>query len=212
MAIGGQSMPRYWVIAPVESNPPEQFDKVWQWDLANKFISIGWSQIGKDVSKMRRDELSNAVESTYPDKPPATHALIANMIWAFYHEIAPGDFVLARRGLMKLAAVGKVTQAAIYSPGMCRLSSGSVASSDTFDVNFSPGISRKTAGSNLGEKRSLKCPSETVLRPGPITLQFKELEGSHRILDFQGGVREVLQLHLTHVRDRSVAPDHFFGP
>lgn len=28
-------MPRYWVIAPVESKPPELFDKVWKFDLAN---------------------------------------------------------------------------------------------------------------------------------------------------------------------------------
>jgi restriction system protein len=39
------------------------------------------------------------------------------MIWAFYHEIGPGDFVIARRGLKTLAAVGKVTQSAVYSPG-----------------------------------------------------------------------------------------------
>jgi len=28
-------MPRYWVIAPVESKPRELFDRVWQFDLAN---------------------------------------------------------------------------------------------------------------------------------------------------------------------------------
>ena len=33
-------MPRYWVIAPVDSKPPELFDKVWQFDLANNRISI----------------------------------------------------------------------------------------------------------------------------------------------------------------------------
>lgn len=34
-------MPRYWVIAAVESKPSELFDKVWQFDLANGLISIG---------------------------------------------------------------------------------------------------------------------------------------------------------------------------
>ena len=108
--------PRYWVIAPKESQIPEQFDKVWQFDLANSLISIGWEELG-DVSKMSREELYAAVASLYPDKPPATKSLIANMIWAFYHEISPGDFVIARRGRKTLAAVGKVSQSAFYAPG-----------------------------------------------------------------------------------------------
>ena len=109
-------MPRYWVIAPVESKPSGIFDKVWQFDLANNLISIGWKELA-DVSKMNREELAEAVASTYPDKPPATKGLYANMIWAFYHEIALGDFVIARRGRKNLAAVGKVLQSATYTPG-----------------------------------------------------------------------------------------------
>jgi len=109
-------MPRYWVIAPVESKPPEQFDRVWRFDLANNLISIGWNRLG-DVSKMSREELSEAVASTYAEKPPATKSLLANMIWGFYHEIGPGDSVLARRGRKTLAAVGRVSQSAFYAPG-----------------------------------------------------------------------------------------------
>ena len=109
-------MPRYWIIAPVESKPPELCDKVWQFDLANNLISIGWEQLG-DVSKMSREELSAVVASTYPDKPPATEGLYTNMIWVFYHEIAPGDFVMARRGRKILAAVGTVNRSAFYAPG-----------------------------------------------------------------------------------------------
>lgn len=109
-------MPRYWVIAPIESKKSELFNKVWQFDIANNLISIGWSKLG-DVSKMRREELSNAVGSSYPDKPPQTKALIVNMLWAFYHEISAGDFVIARKGQKILAAVGKVSHAAVYTPG-----------------------------------------------------------------------------------------------
>jgi restriction system protein len=109
-------MPRYWIIAPVESDPPDLFNKVWQFDLANNLISIGWAELG-NVSDKNRQELAEAVALTYPDRPPGTKGLITNMIWAFYHEISPGDFVIARRGLKTLAAVGKVTQPAIYSPG-----------------------------------------------------------------------------------------------
>lgn len=89
-------MPRYWVIAPVESKKRELFDKVWQFDLANNLISIGWSEVG-DISKMSRETLSDAVATTYSDKPPSTKGLIVNMLWAFYHEIGIGDFVIARK-------------------------------------------------------------------------------------------------------------------
>jgi restriction system protein len=109
-------MPRYWVIAPFQSSKPEQFDKVWQFDLSNNLISIGWGRVG-DVSRMNRDELATAVAMGCPESPPQTKALIANMLWSFYHEIAPGDYVIARRGQKSLAAVGKVLARATYSPG-----------------------------------------------------------------------------------------------
>lgn len=108
-------MSRYWVIAPFESKPSELFDKVWQFDIANDLISIGWNELG-DVSQMSREELFKAVTSTYPKKPQQTKGLYVNMIWAFYHEIKPGDFVIARRGRKILAAVGRVSESAFYSP------------------------------------------------------------------------------------------------
>jgi len=109
-------MARYWVIAPVESKKPKLFDNVWQFDVANNIISIGWSALG-DISKMSREELSDAVGSAYPDKPPPTKGLIVNMLWAFFHEIGTGDLVIARRGRKTLAAVGKVVQTSVYAPG-----------------------------------------------------------------------------------------------
>ena len=52
-------MPRYWIIAPVEVKPTELFDKVWQFDVANNLISIGWHELG-DVSTLSREALSKA--------------------------------------------------------------------------------------------------------------------------------------------------------
>jgi restriction system protein len=109
-------MPHYWVIAPYALENPETFEKVWQFDLANSLISIGWSQAG-DVSKMSRDELSRTVAATWPEVRPGTRGLYCNMLWSFYHEIVPGDIVLARRGRKVLAGVGRVTQSAVYAPG-----------------------------------------------------------------------------------------------
>ncbi len=101
-------MPRYWVMAPIEADPPEKFEKVWQFDLTNNVISLGFERLG-DVSHMNRDELLATVRAKYPDKPPAAQSLLANMFWAFYREMSPGDLVIARRGRKVLAAVGRVT-------------------------------------------------------------------------------------------------------
>lgn len=108
-------MPRYWVIAPFE-NKKDFFDKVWQFDLTHDVISIGWSELG-DISKMGRDQLAAAVQSKYSDLPRTTQSLFTNMLWKFYHEVAPGDFIIARRGVKTLAAVGTVTATAQYNPG-----------------------------------------------------------------------------------------------
>ena len=110
-------MPRYWVIAPIESKPSENFDEIWKFDLVNNLISIGWYDLG-DVSTMSRDQLFAAVASEYPDKPAPKIEQITGMIWSFYHEIAPGDFVIARRGRKILEAVGLVILPAFYAEGM----------------------------------------------------------------------------------------------
>jgi restriction system protein len=109
-------MSRYWVMAPVESKPADRFDNVWRFDLAHKVISIGWKELG-DVTAMTIDELAESVANTYRDKPSQTKGLYTNMLWAFYHDMLPGDYVIARRGRKTLVGVGKVTGQSSYSPG-----------------------------------------------------------------------------------------------
>ena len=105
---GRMRMPRYWIIAPVESKPSEMFDAVWQFDLANSCITIGWSKLG-DVSQYSREQLLQALNVLYAgSKRPTTLSLYTNMIWNFFHEIQIGDVILARRGRKILEAVGTV--------------------------------------------------------------------------------------------------------
>lgn len=108
-------MTRYWVIAPYEANPSDVFDKVWRFDVENGVISIGWQELG-DVSGATREALAAKVAATYPSKPRATQTLYANMLWNFFHEIVPGDFIVARRGRKMLAGIGTVTQRATFAP------------------------------------------------------------------------------------------------
>lgn len=106
-------MSRYWVIAQVESKDLQLFIKVWRFYFENNLISIGWSKLD-DILKMSREALSEAVAAAYPDR---AKGLVSNMLWAFYHEIGPGDFVIARRGRKTPVGVGGVVHSGFYSPG-----------------------------------------------------------------------------------------------
>jgi len=108
-------MSRYWVIAPIDSQPADFFEKVWRFNIKNEVISIGWPQFG-DVSRMSRNDLAEMVAYHYPEKPQQTKGLITNMVWSFYNEIEPGDIVIARRGRKVLAAIGTVREKAFYAP------------------------------------------------------------------------------------------------
>ena len=106
-------MPRYWVIAPYHADQPEDWQKVWDFDLQNGIISIGWREL-EDVSKLSKQELSVVVQDAYPDKPVNIQSLYTNMIWSFYHDVEPGDVIVARKGIKCLAAVGDVQGSAYY--------------------------------------------------------------------------------------------------
>ncbi|MGA7195347.1 MAG: PDDEXK nuclease domain-containing protein [Anaerolineales bacterium] len=100
-------MIRYWIIAPFDSTLQEIWEKVWQFDLNNNIISIGWREIG-DVSSLGESELRTIFQETYG------HTKSFNMVWNFYHNIQVGDIVIARRGRKKIAAIGTVTKQAYF--------------------------------------------------------------------------------------------------
>ena len=109
-------MPTTWAIAPFEARDSQVFDDVWAFDLTNHVISIGWHELG-DCSGLARSDLLSKVVITYPKLPLATHTLVTNMLWAFWHEIKVGDTIVARRGRKALVGIGRVTGPASYSPG-----------------------------------------------------------------------------------------------
>lgn len=107
-------MSRYWVMAPYHADQPEIWERVWQFNLDNGLISIGWKELG-DFSEYREEELREAIENTYPNESTANKTRIFNMLWDFYHNIEDGDIVIARRGRKKIAAIGTVKGKAYYS-------------------------------------------------------------------------------------------------
>lgn len=98
---------RYWVIAPFDSTQPEMWEKVWQFDLANNVLSIGWEEIG-NPSQLSESEIKDVLQKAYGGGSSS------HVIWNFYHNIQLGDMVLARRGRKKIAAVGTVIKQAYF--------------------------------------------------------------------------------------------------
>jgi restriction system protein len=124
------------VIAPYHADQPEDWQRVWDFDLQNGIISIGWRELG-DVSKLSKQELSAAIQDAYPDKPANIQSLYTNMIWSFYHEVKPGDVIIARKGIKCLAAVGDVKEPAYYDSSKIVESVGQeIAYSNHLDVQW----------------------------------------------------------------------------
>lgn len=100
---------RYWVIAPADSTQAEVFDKAWEYDLMHGTIAVGWRELA-DASGLSRAELEARFQNVYGD-------LISrdiNAIWRFYHELSPGDVIIARRGTKKIIGIGEVAGRAFY--------------------------------------------------------------------------------------------------
>ena len=71
----------------------------------------GWNQLG-DPSSWSREELDKRVFAEYgPGHPGATRAL-----WYLYHSVAPGDVILAKRGVSVLLDVGEVSGPPYFDP------------------------------------------------------------------------------------------------
>jgi hypothetical protein len=105
----------YWVIAPYFAEAPEEWQQVWNFDLANNTISIGWEELD-DITSLDEEELRAAIDRTWSEATAIANGHTFRMLWAFYHKIKVGDIVLARQGTKKLAAVGTVTRTAYFDP------------------------------------------------------------------------------------------------
>ncbi len=110
-------MPRYWAIAPSSSDDPDLYDAVWNYDLANGIISIGWRELG-DISSLDDVQIRERLYKELPayKQKPGAATTAARMLHKFYHVIAPGDVIFARWGLKMIAGVGTVKRTAYYDP------------------------------------------------------------------------------------------------
>jgi len=98
--------PAYWAIAPF--NPEAGLvDRTWAYDREHGVVAIGWDRVREDISQMDAASLQLAMEKHYPDQPGGWRSL-----WAFYHRIQVGDYVVARTGRSTALGIGRVMSAA----------------------------------------------------------------------------------------------------
>src|SRR5437879_13801992 len=98
-------MPRYWVIAPYHADKPQDWQRVWKYDLDHKLISIGWSELG-DVSTFTEAELRELVDRTYKNDPPGVRTFTVRTLWEFYHTIKPGHVIVAHARRRRMTGIG----------------------------------------------------------------------------------------------------------
>jgi len=122
-------MTRYWIIAPYDSRETRIFEKVWEYDLNNGTIAIGWRDLG-DVSGMSKPEL----ESKYKEVYGEINNKDINAIWRFYNEISLGDIIISRKGTKKIIGIGTVTGKPFYNEEMGKERVGTLT--DFFYPNF----------------------------------------------------------------------------
>ncbi len=106
-------MSRYWVFAPYRSREKKIFDAVWEFDLKNGTIAFGTKELG-DAGNLTEDELKKKYKEVYGKDIPIDRT----SIWKIYHEILPGDIIIARRGRKKIIGVGEVTRGGFYDVEM----------------------------------------------------------------------------------------------
>jgi predicted Mrr-cat superfamily restriction endonuclease len=95
----------YWTIAPFNQNAGEQLvEQAWRYDREHGVIAIGWDLIKSDIRAMSAQSLEKEMQKLYPNDPGAWSSL-----WAFYHRIKVGDYVIARTGRSTALGLGIVT-------------------------------------------------------------------------------------------------------
>jgi len=110
---GGFGMRRHWVITPYNSAQPEIFEKAWEYDVANDTVAIGFGGLG-DTADLSEEELTERCRQIWGERYSTRDR---NTIWRFYHEMAVGDLVIARRGTKRVVGIGTVAGSPFYDEG-----------------------------------------------------------------------------------------------
>jgi predicted Mrr-cat superfamily restriction endonuclease len=93
----------FWTVAPF--NPETGLvERAWEYDRKNGVIAIGWDAMREDIATLDSRSLERIMARHYPDHPGAWRS-----VWAFYHRMKVGDYVVARTGRSTALGLGRIT-------------------------------------------------------------------------------------------------------
>lgn len=111
----------YWAIAPCNLEVGERIlSRVWDFDIVHGSIAIGWDRIRGDIGAMNAKTLQLEMDRAYPGSPNGGW----RSLWAFYHRIQVGDYVVSRTGRSTALGLGRVTGPAYRDDARARERSG----------------------------------------------------------------------------------------
>lgn len=100
---------RYWKLAPGEGA------RLWSNWLEQGYISIGWSELG-DLSGFDKESFDKRLREVRAEHPTwGKHG--PRQAWLF-HELRPGDRIVANKGLGRVLGIGTVTGDYYFVPGI----------------------------------------------------------------------------------------------
>lgn len=79
--------------------------------MEHGFVSNGWGRLG-NVSDCDEEQIREGIKKVYPDESKSGVSYIFKTLRNFYHEVKPGDYIIARRGRKTIAAIGSAASAA----------------------------------------------------------------------------------------------------
>jgi hypothetical protein len=102
---------------PAWSRPPELFESVWAYDLANGTIAVGWGELG-DIRGMDSQTVTKLCRQVYPHATEKTYQTIWRTLRRFHgltpDGVAVGDSVIACHGRSTIVGIGTVAAPSFY--------------------------------------------------------------------------------------------------
>jgi len=101
---------RIWLIAPGEKA------RLWERFKKSSHIAVGFSLFDESLVDLTKGEIYKRLALEREDGIKPSNDALA--IWEFVHEMAPGDFVIAKQGRSLLLGLGKITSEYRYDGSM----------------------------------------------------------------------------------------------
>ena len=79
------------------------------YDLQNNAAVIGWEELSDLSSIQARAELTDMLRKTYPDDKPNKLKNWESQLWAFVHEMKPGDLIVLPLKYRSVIVIGEVS-------------------------------------------------------------------------------------------------------